>query len=244
MDAGKMKMQQVSFAYNKQRPVLEKINLDISPGESVGVVGANGVGKSTLLRLLTGLNLDFEGKIQINETEVSKDTLKEIRKHIGYVFQDADNQLFMSNVYEDVAFAPGNYGKRGSELDNCVKEALKATGIEHLASRQIYQLSGGEKKLVSLAGILSMEPGIILLDEPSAALDPRNRRNLIHLLNQFTVTKVITAHDLDFILDTCERTILLYEGRIVKDGPSKEILLDKELMYGCGLELPLRYEGQ
>lgn len=239
---GRIRMEHVSFAYNSQKTIFEDLNLEIQSGESVGIVGANGVGKSTLLRLLTGLNLDFQGNININEKAVTKQTLKDIRKDMGYVFQDADNQLFMSTVYDDVAFAPANYGKKGEELARCVTEALQATGIEHLADRQIYQLSGGEKKLVSIAGILSMNPGIVLLDEPSVALDPRNRRNLIHLLNKFTATRLITAHDLDLILDTCERTILLYEGRIVKDGDTKSILLDRELMHGCGLELPLKYE--
>lgn len=239
---GRIRMEHVSFAYNSQKTIFEDLNLEIQSGESVGIVGANGVGKSTLLRLLTGLNLDFQGNININEKAVTKQTLKDIRKDMGYVFQDADNQLFMSTVYDDVAFAPANYGKKGEELARCVTEALQATGIEHLADRQIYQLSGGEKKLVSIAGILSMNPGIVLLDEPSVALDPRNRRNFIHLLNKFTATRLITAHDLDLILDTCERTILLYEGRIVKDGDTKSILLDRELMHGCGLELPLKYE--
>ncbi len=173
------------------------------------------------------------------EIPVEKQTLPQIRERIGYVFQDSDSQLFMSTAYEDMAFAPRNYGLPEKEVELRVSKALEAVGATYLRDRQIYKMSGGEKKLVSIATILSMTPDIILMDEPSVALDPRNRRNLIRILNSFDHLKIIASHDLDLILDTCERTILMADGKIISDGPTKEILSNKELLEANGLELPL-----
>ena len=231
-------VENVSFAYEKEKEILSRISLHAAESDSIGLIGANGVGKSTFLKLLVGLNLNFTGSIRIEEIPVEKSTLSLIRSKIGYVFQDSDSQLFMNTAYEDVAFAPRNYGLPESEVQRRVDQALCLTGIEHLKDKQIYKMSGGEKKLVSIATILSMTPGIILMDEPSIALDPRNRRNLIHLLNSFRHLKMIASHDLDLILDTCERTILMADGKIICDGPTKEILTDKELLEANGLELP------
>ena len=145
----------------------------------------------------------------------------------------------MTTVYEDVAFAPRNYGLSEEEVDRRVQSALEAVHIAHLKDKPIYQLSGGEKKLVSIATILSMTPDIILMDEPSVALDPQNRRNLIRVLNEFNHLKIIASHDLDFIWDTCKRVILMAEGQIIADGPVEEILRNQELLEKNGLELPL-----
>lgn len=207
----------------------------------MGLVGANGVGKSTLLRILVGLNTGFQGDVMVNNIPLEKKNLKTIRKNVGYVFQDADSQLFMSTVFDDVAFAPRNYGMSEAEVNEKTMEALKVVHIEQLKDKQIYKLSGGEKKLASIATILSTEPDVILMDEPSVALDPKNRRNLINILNQLNQAKIIASHDLNMIMDTCERTILLSDGKVIKDGNTKEILLDKELMEKSGLELPLGY---
>jgi ABC-type cobalt transport system, ATPase component len=147
----------------------------------------------------------------------------------------------MSTVFDDVAFAPRNYGMSEAEVNEKTMEALKVVHIEQLKDKQIYKLSGGEKKLASIATILSTEPDVILMDEPSVALDPKNRRNLINILNRLNQAKIIASHDLNMIMDTCERTILLSDGKIIKDGNTKEILLDKELMEESGLELPLGY---
>lgn len=231
-------VENVSFAYEKEREILTQISIHAAEMDSIGLIGANGVGKSTLLKLLVGLHTDFEGSIRVEEIPVQKSTLSQIRSKIGYVFQDSDSQLFMNTAYEDIAFAPRNYGLPENEVERRVEQALRLTGIEHLKDKQIYKMSGGEKKLVSIAAILSMTPDIILMDEPSIALDPRNRRNLIHILNSFTHLKIIASHDLDLILDTCERTILMADGRIVCDGPTKNILTDKELLEAHGLELP------
>lgn len=231
----------LSFGYDSKRKVLENINFQLKKGESVGLVGANGVGKSTLLRILVGLNTGFQGDVMVNNIPLEKKNLKTIRKNIGYVFQDADSQLFMSTVFDDVAFAPRNYGMSEAEVNEKTMEALKVVHIEQLKDKQIYKLSGGEKKLASIATILSTEPDVILMDEPSVALDPKNRRNLINILNRLNQAKIIASHDLNMIMDTCERTILLLDGKIIKDGNTKEILLDKELMEESGLELPLGY---
>lgn len=233
----------VSFGYEKENEILKHISLHASEHDSIGLVGANGVGKSTLLKLLVGLNLGFSGTIRVEEIPVQKDTLAQIRAKIGYVFQDSDSQLFMSTVAEDVAFAPRNYGLPEAEVSNRIAHALELVGIEHLRDKQIYKLSGGEKKLASIATILSMTPDIILMDEPSIALDPKNRRNLIRILNSFEHLKIIASHDMDMILETCERTILLADGQIVCDGPTKEILTDQKLLEANGLELPLCMQG-
>lgn len=234
-----MNIEHLSFSYEKKTPILQDISFFAGERESIGIIGANGVGKSTLLKILVGLNLNFEGSIRVEEIPLEKQTIGKIREKIGYVFQDADSQLFMPNVYEDVAFAPRNYGLPEKEVKRRAEAALEAVHIEHLREKPIYKLSGGEKKLASIATILSMTPDIILMDEPSVALDPKNRRNLIGILNEFTHLKMIASHDLDFIWDTCERTILMAEGKIVRDGKTEEILQDEELLEAHGLELPL-----
>lgn len=234
----------LTFSYGRGKEVLSDISFTAYGKESIGIIGANGVGKSTLLKLLEGLLLEYTGKIVVNGLEVRKENLPQIREKTGYVFQDADSQLFMSTVYEDVAFAPRNYGYSEIEVERRVTEALRMVHIEEMKDKPIYRLSGGQKKLASIATILSMEPNMILLDEPSIALDPKNRRNLIQILNSIKRLKVIASHDLDLILDTCDRTILISNGSIVKDGITKEILTDRNLLEANGLELPLSLLGR
>ncbi len=238
-----LKIEHLSFSYEAGQQVLSDINLVAHDGESIGIIGANGIGKSTLMKLLVGLNLDYQGVLEVAGHAVNKKNLNHVREHIGYVFQDSDAQLFLSTVEDDVAFGPQNYGLSEQEVEKRVTEALQKVHIEELRHKQTYKLSGGEKKLSAIATILSMEPDIIIMDEPSIALDPRNRRNLIGILNEIKSLKLVTSHDLDFIMDTCERTILLDEGTIIADGATKDILKDKELLEGHGLELPLRLQG-
>lgn len=233
----------VSFSYEKGREVLHHVDLSVGHGRSVGLIGANGAGKSTLLKLFVGLLTDYEGSILVQGQPVKKKDLAGIRKKMGYVFQDSDSQLFMSTVYEDVAFGPRNYGCSEQETEQRVTEALRKVHIEDLRDRQIYRMSGGQKKLASIATILSMQPEIILYDEPTIALDPRNRRNIIRILNEMPETKIIASHDLDMILDTCEETILLAEGSVVCQGNTEEILGDQALLEEHGLELPLSRNG-
>lgn len=240
----KIEVSHLNFSYEGGRPVLTDISFTAEGSRSIGIIGANGAGKSTLLKLFVGLLTDYEGLLEVNGLAVEKKNFAGIRAKTGYVFQDSDSQLFMPTVYEDVAFAPRNYGYPAEEVDRRVMESLKKVHMEELKDRQIYRMSGGQKKLASIATILSMEPEIILLDEPSIALDPKNRRNLIHILNQMPGLKVIASHDLDMILDTCDRTILLSGGRIVRDGRTGDILGDRELLEENGLELPLIKQAQ
>ena len=235
-------LNQVGFAYKENIPVLKDISLSIEEGASVGLVGANGAGKSTLMKLLVGLLKPTSGQVQICGLNVEKKNLAEIRRRIGYVFQDADNQLFMSTVYEDIAFGPLNYGLSRDEVERKVQAAMEQTGTTHLKDQPVYQMSGGEKRLVSIATILAMEPDCILMDEPEAALDPRNRRRLIELLKTLKPAKLIASHDLDLILDTCDRVILMSHGQIVADGLAQEILRDEKLLVEHDLELPLRLQ--
>lgn len=228
-------------ASSKENNVLSGLSFAAGEGETIGLIGANGAGKSTLLKLLVGLLTDYEGDMRIDGVRVEKESLADIRRMTGYVFQDSESQLFMSTVFEDVAFAPRNYGLSEEEIKARAMRALESVGMEQMKEKQIYRLSGGQKKLVSIATILSMEPDVILLDEPSAALDPKNRRTLIHVLNGLPGTKIVASHDLDFIYDTCERTILIADGKLAADGPTEELLKDKRLLEDNGLELPLSF---
>ncbi len=241
-----LEIEDLSFTYGSLRNkagnhVLSNLNLHMEDGESVGLIGENGAGKSTLLKLLTGLLDMQEGKVLVSEFEMKKENLNKIRTVIGYVFQDSDSQLFMSTVYEDVAFAPRNYGKSEEEIYEAAMSALKKVHMEDKKDRQIYRLSGGEKKLAAIATVLSVGVKLMLLDEPSVALDPKNRRNLIRILNELPGAKLIASHDLDFVYDTCERVVLLSDGKITADGEAKKILTDKELLEQHGLELPLSF---
>lgn len=238
-----IEVKNVSYAYEKGNRILTDLSFSVGEGESVGIIGANGVGKSTLLKMMVGLLLDFSGEIRINGMAVTKQNLADIRARIGYVFQDSDSQLFMATAYEDIAFAPRNYGYSEEEVQQRVEAALKLTHTEYLRDKQIYKMSGGEKKLISIATILSMTPDIILMDEPTTALDPKNRRNLINLLNFFPQIKLIASHDLDFVLDTCSRTILMAQGEIICAGRTEEILHNRQLLEENGLELPLSVRG-
>lgn len=229
----------LSFSYNREKNFLKNISFSAENNESIGIVGANGAGKSTILKILVGLHLGFQGDICINDIYVEKSSLTELRKEIGYVFQDSNNQLFMSTVFEDIAFALRNYGTSEEEIEKRVDEILCQLNIFHLKHKYIQQLSGGEKKIVSIATALSMSPKIILMDEPSIELDPRNRRNLINILNSLKCFKIIASHDLDMILETCKRVILISNGEIISDVNSLNILTDKALLVENGLELPL-----
>ena len=234
-----LKIENLSFTYEDGNKVLDGLNLSANAGESIGIIGANGIGKSTLMKLLVGLKLDYKGVLEVAGHPVNRKTLSHIREHVGFVFQDSDSQLFLSTVEEDVAFGPQNYGLSEEEVKRRVDEALEKVHADHIRHKHNYKLSGGEKKLAAIATIPSMEPDIIIMDEPSIALDPRNRRNLIGILNEIDALKIITSHDLDFIMDTCSRALLLDEGRIIADGDVKDILTNKELLEEHGLELPL-----
>lgn len=234
----------LSFAYEglpggQRKEVLHNLHFQVGSGEPVGLIGANGVGKSTLLKLLCGLLDIQQGKIVLEGLDVCKRNLKEIRRKVGYVFQDSDSQLFMSTVYEDVAFAPRNYGMKPAEVDKTVMQALAQVGMTERKDRQVYRLSGGEKKLASIATVLAMPVSLMLMDEPTVGLDPKNRRNLIRIVNGLGCAKLIASHDLDFILDTCSQVVLLTNEGSAITGDVKEILYNQDLLESNGLELPL-----
>ncbi len=229
----------LTFSYDGCRRALSDVSFAVKEAETVGLIGENGAGKSTLLKILVGLLPDHQGEAFVGGLRVEKRNWRQIREKTGYVFQDSESQLFLSTVYEDVAFGPRNYGYDEQEVERRVREALEQVHIETLRDRQIYRMSGGQKKLASIAAVLSLRPKILLLDEPSGALDPRNRRNLIQVINGLEGTKLIASHDLDLILDTCERTILLFDGKVIRDGDTQTILSDEELLTAYGLELPL-----
>lgn len=232
-----IEFQNVSFSYERGRPVLRDLSFSIGDGECVGLIGANGAGKSTVMKLLLGL-LTGEGTILVDGVAVKKDTLAQIRRKLGFVLQDSDNQMFMPTVYEDMIFGPLNYGLSREETDKRVDAVLERLGLQELKHRHNHRISGGEKRMAAIATILAMEPEAVLMDEPTAALDPYNRRIVIHTIRSLPQTKLITSHDLDMILDTCSRVILLSEGRIAADGPAEEILRDRALLESHRMELP------
>jgi cobalt/nickel transport system ATP-binding protein len=215
----------------------------INHGESVGIIGANGAGKSTLLELIVGLILPSNGEIDVGGISVTKKTLPLIRRHVGYTFQNPDNQLFMNTVYEDIAFGPRQFLIDEGEIEKKVSRALEVMDISHLKDRPPYRLSGGEKRSAAIATVLSLEPDILLMDEPSSDLDPRARRKLISLIKGFSHTKLVTSHDLDLVLELCSRIIVLEKGRVVFDGKPLDALSDEKSLLGWGLEKPLSMQG-
>ena len=230
--------QNVSYSYPGGRPVLNGVSLHISPGERVGLIGANGAGKSTLLKAALGL-VDADGSITVDGTVLSRNTLPFVRKALGYVLQDSDNQMFMPTVLDDMVFGPMNYGMSRTEAEALADSILSGLGVAHLKHRQNHKISGGEKRMAAIATVLMSTPKAVLMDEPSSSLDPKNRRALIHTVNSLPIAKLIASHDLDMILDTCDRVLLISSGQIVADGAAGDLLGDKELLEKNGLELPL-----
>jgi cobalt/nickel transport system ATP-binding protein len=234
-----VELKDVYFQYPDRTEALKGISFKILHGESVGIAGANGAGKTTLLLNLNGHLLPTKGEISIGEVPLCKKTRQEIRKKVGFVFQRTDDQLFMPTVYEDVAFGPVNLGLTQEKVDERVRNALAMVGCLHLSSRPPHRLSEGQKKAVAIATVMAMNPDILVMDEPASNLDPKSRRQLINLLRGFEHTKIIASHDLDLILDVCERCIIIKEGRVVADGYTEEILSNETLLEENNLELPL-----
>ena len=235
-----IEFQNVRFSYEKERPVLRDLSFRIDSGEAVGLIGANGAGKSTVMKLLLGL-LSGEGTILVDGVKVEKATLSQVRRKLGFVLQNSDNQMFMPTVYEDMMFAPLNYGLSREEAEARVDAVLSRLGLTELKYRHNHRISGGEKRMAAIATILAMEPEAILMDEPTTALDPFNRRTVINIIRDLKQTRLIASHDLDMILDTCERVILLSGGRIAADGPADVILRDRALLEANRMELPLSF---
>ncbi len=233
-----IEVKNLTFAYEKEKPVLHDISFTVKDGERIGLIGANGAGKSTLMKVMLGL-LDGEGSVIVEGIPVTQKTLAETRKKLGFVLQNSDNQMFMPKVYDDMAFGLLNYGMNKEETEKKIDEVLSSMHIEYLKDRYNHRISGGEKRMAAIATVLAMEPSALLMDEPTSALDPKNRRMIIQIINDLKQTCIITSHDLDMIMDTCSRVILIDEGRIIKDGPAEEILRDRKLLEAHGMELPL-----
>jgi cobalt/nickel transport system ATP-binding protein len=236
-------VEELHYRYADGTDAVRGISFRIHHGESVAIVGPNGAGKSTLLLHLNGYLTPSTGKVRIGDFPLTKETLAEVRRTVGMVFQDPDDQLFMPTVADDVAFGPLNLGLPGDEVERRVVEALTRVEALHLRERPPHRLSGGEKRAVAIASVLSMAPDILVMDEPTTGLDPLARRRLIELLKSFHHTKIVATHDLDLVLDLCPRTIVLHQGAIEADGPTVEIFRDQALLERCHLEKPLRLQG-
>ena len=235
-----IEFENVSFAYEQGSPVIDNLSFTIGDGESVGLIGANGAGKSTIMKLLLGL-VTGEGRIAVDGIDVSRENLGKIRQKLGFVLQNSDNQMFMPTVYEDMMFGPLNYMLSREEAEQRVDSVLQKLNMEYLKHRHNHKISGGEKRMAAIATVLAMEPEIILMDEPTSALDPCNRRIVINTIRELSQTKLIASHDLDMILDTCDRVLLLSDGKLAADGPAEEILRNQKLLEQHHLELPLRF---
>ncbi len=231
------------YSYPDGTYAIKGISFLVTHGESVALVGANGAGKSTLLLHLNGFLIPSRGGLDIGDFPVTKKTLQSVRRSVGMVFQDPDDQLFMPTVFDDVAFGPLNLGYPADKVEKRVMDALNTVGVSHLKDRPPYKLSAGEKRSVAIASVLSMSPDILVMDEPTSNLDPKARRRLIELLKTFEHTKIIATHDLDMALDLCDRTLIIHEGHITADGSTRELLQDGPLLSQYGLEKPLRLQG-
>ncbi|MDQ1256538.1 MAG: energy-coupling factor transporter ATP-binding protein [Candidatus Hydrogenedentes bacterium] len=238
-----VEVKDLEYTYPGGAEALRGVSFRIEHGESVGIVGANGAGKSTLLEHLNGYLVPTRGTVRIGDYPLTKETVQQVRRTVGMVFQDPDDQLFMPTVFEDVAFGPLNLGLPPDEVAARVESALEAVGASRLRDRHPYRLSGGEKRAVSIATVLSMSPDILVLDEPGAGLDPKSRRYLIQLLQRFVHTKIVASHDLDFIIEVCGRCIVIKDGRVAADGPARIVLSDQTLLEDNNLELPLSLQN-
>lgn len=228
----------LNYSYPDGTQALKDISLEVFEGETLGVIGPNGAGKSTFLLHLNGI-LKGKGHIRVLDMDLNDKNLKKIRSKVGMVFQDPDNQLFMPTVFEDVAYGPLNMDMKKDEVEEAVVNALKKVDMLYAMKRISHHLSFGEKKRISIATVLSMNPDILVLDEPSSNLDPRHRRDLINFIKSLEITKIIATHDLDMVLDLCSRVVLFNRGTVVADGDVMKILNNKELLELHDLETPL-----
>ena len=225
----------LSYTYPDGQPGLAGINLTISCGESVALIGPNGAGKSTLLLHINGILRGNNSAVKVFGLPVEDKNIREIRKKVGMVFQDPEDQLFSLNVFEDVAFGPVNMGYQQEEVGRRVKQALQKVGMQGYEKRSSHHLSIGEKKRVAIATVLSLDPEILALDEPTSSLDPRGKWALMDFLKELNITKLVASHDLDLVKFLCNRTIILDGGKVVADGTTDEVLGDEKLLGDHGL---------
>lgn len=234
----------VAFAYPDGRQALFGVDLHVHRGERVALLGPNGAGKTTLVLHLNGILTAGAGSVAVSGLAVEKANLKEIRRRVGIVFQDPDDQLFLGTVRQDVAFGPANAGLRGTALRTRVMEALEQVGMADFADRAPHHLSFGQRRRVAVATVLAMQPEILVLDEPSSNLDPASRRELADILRSLDVTVLMVTHDLPYALELCPRSVVLSDGVVVADRPTREVLTDQELMRAHRLELPWGFDPE
>ena len=231
----------LAYAYPDGRQVLFGVDLRVQEGERVAILGPNGAGKTTLVLHLNGTLTGGRGTVRVDGLAVEKANLREIRRRVGIVFQDPDDQLFMPTVGADVAFGPANLGLKGPELQAKVEQALKLVGMEDVADRPPHHLSFGQRRRVAAATVLAMDPSILVLDEPSSNLDPMARREFADIVLDLGLTTLMVTHDLPYALQLCPRSVILNGGVIVADGPTRELLADPDLMRANRLELPFGF---
>ncbi|MEN8655753.1 ABC transporter ATP-binding protein [Streptomyces sp. 21So2-11] len=232
----------LAYAYPDGHQALFGVDLTVGRGERVAILGPNGAGKTTLVLHLNGILTAGAGTVTVAGLPVGKRHLAEIRRRVGIVFQDPDDQLFMPTVREDVAFGPAAGGMRGPELEACVAKALGQVGMAGFADRPPHHLSFGQRRRVAVATVLAMEPEILVLDEPSSNLDPASRRELADILRSLDVTVLMVTHDLPYALELCPRAVVLSDGVIAADGPTRDLLTNEELMRSHRLELPFGFD--
>lgn len=231
-----------TVAYPDGTVAVDHLNLSIGDGEHLALIGANGAGKTSLILSLVGI-LPGRGTVTVDGTALSKDTVVELRRKVGIVFQNPDDQLFLPTIYDDIAFGPRNLGMDEESVRYRVEDRLKLLNIEHLRDKTALKLSGGEKRMAALATVLAMKPDVMVLDEPTAFLDPKARRNLIHVLKRLPHTMLIATHDLAFAAEVCPRSVLLRNGALFADGSSNELLYDPVRMDAGGVEAIGAYFG-
>ena len=236
-----LEISQLNYRYHDGTEALRNVSFTLLPGECVGLLGPNGSGKSTLLLHLNGILPEKNrtpGAVKVLSQPITPDNLADIRRQVGLVFQDPDDQLFCPTVAEDVAFGPQQLGLEAAEVARRVQMALAQVGLPGFGQRTTHHLSHGEKRRVCLAGVLACAPAILVLDEPTSDLDPRGRREFKALLRQIPATKLIATHDLELVVELCSRVIVLDGGEVVADGPTYDLLGNEELMLAHGLERP------
>jgi cobalt/nickel transport system ATP-binding protein len=242
VSAPTLEVEGLAFAYPDGHQALFGVDLRIGARERVALLGPNGAGKTTLVLHLNGILGGGVGTVRVAGLEVAKPNLPEIRRRVGIVFQDPDDQLFMPTARDDVAFGPANLGIRGDELDARVRHALDQVGMLAFIDRPPHHLSYGQRRRVAVATVLAMAPEILVLDEPSSNLDPASRRELAEILRDLDLTTLMVTHDLPYALELCPRSVIIADGVIVADGPTREILADEALLHAHRLELPYGFD--